>query len=55
MGKKLALTVPGIFLVIIGSTLILAWWPDVVSFFRGIVGMALAVSGLLVLYSVSKG
>ncbi len=37
-----------------GVTVILAWWPDVVSFFRGFIGMALAIGGLLKLYSMSK-
>lgn len=53
-GKKiLALTV-GIFLLILGVTLILTWWPDLIVLFRGAIGFVLALAGLLVLYSLNK-
>ena len=43
----------GGFAAILGVTLILAWWPDVVSLFRGGVGIVLAVGGLLAIYSLN--
>jgi hypothetical protein len=44
----------GFSILVLGIVMILAWWPDVVSFFRGILGMLFAGSGLLVLYSLNK-
>jgi hypothetical protein len=44
----------GVVVLLGGVTLILAWWPDVVSLFRGFLGIALALAGLLILYSVKK-
>lgn len=52
--KKGILFVVGMFLVIAGVTLVLVWWQDVVTLFRGGTGMVLAVAGLLVLYSLKK-
>ena len=43
------MTVAGFVAVVAGITLVLAWWPDVVHFFKGILGMALAVAGLVIL------
>lgn len=44
----------GIILLVIGVTLILCWWPDVVIIFRAMAGMGLALLGLLALYSIKK-
>lgn len=44
----------GTVLLIGGITLVLIWWPDVVSLFRGFVGMALALAGLVVLYMIKE-
>jgi len=52
--KKLILAFLGSFILILGVTLVLAWWPDVVSLFRGCLGMALALAGLLILYSLNQ-
>ena len=53
MTKTLKYIVGG-FLVVLGMTLVLCWWADVLAFFRGFLGMALAVGGLLVLYSLNS-
>jgi hypothetical protein len=52
--KKFIRFLIGVFVLLAGVTMILAWWPDVVSLFRGFLGIVLAIAGLLVLYSVSK-
>jgi hypothetical protein len=46
--KMVTLTV-GCVLVIVGVSLILAWWADVVALFRGGVGILLALVGLVVM------
>ena len=40
----------GAFVLILGIALILSWWTYVVVVFRGIVGIGLALIGLLLLY-----
>ena len=52
--KKFVLLVGGFFILVLGITLILACWKDVVSLFRGASGMVLALGGLFMLYAVSK-
>lgn len=52
--KRLTLYVAGGFILVLGITLILAWWPDAVVLFRGMIGMVLAVGGLLILYSLQR-
>ena len=52
--KTLMRFLVGIFILILGITLILVWWKDVAALFRGVAGMILALGGLLVLYSVSS-
>jgi hypothetical protein len=52
--KKFILFLIGNFILILGITLVLVWWVDVVRLFRAAVGMILALAGLLVLYSLKK-
>ena len=52
--KKLILFVSGSLALIVGITLVLLWWVDVVRLFRGAGGMALALAGLLMLYSLRE-
>ena len=52
--KKFVLFVAGFFVLILGITLILVCWKDVVALFRGATGMALTLAGLFMLYAVSK-
>ncbi len=52
--KKTILYILGSFLLVLGITFVLAWWPDVVVLFRGGIGMALALGGLLILYSLNQ-
>ena len=47
---KIVHVVLGGALLILGITLVLAWWPAVVNIFKGVLGMVLAVAGLVVLY-----
>lgn len=49
--KKDMIFVGGIGVLIIGVWMILAWWPHVVSFFKGFLGIAVAVAGLLMMYT----
>ncbi|VAX38076.1 hypothetical protein MNBD_UNCLBAC01-1342 [hydrothermal vent metagenome] len=44
----------GFFVLILGITLTLMWWEDVVDLFRGFIGLLLAGGGLLILYSLNK-
>ncbi len=52
--KKPVLFLGGMFLVILGITLVLVWWKDVVSVFRGFGGICVALAGLLVLSGVRE-
>jgi uncharacterized membrane protein YqgA involved in biofilm formation len=52
--KKFLMLVVGFFILILGVTLILAWWQDVVILFKGAIGMILALGGLLTLYTLNK-
>lgn len=51
--KKFLRLISGFSILVVGVVFILIWWPDVVSFFRGFLGFAVAVGGLLILYSVN--
>lgn len=44
----------GLFLLISGVTLILSWWPALIVFLKGIIGIILALSGMGVLYTIKK-
>ena len=44
----------GSFLLVLGITLVLVWRHDVAVLFRGAIGMALALAGMLVLYSLNN-
>ncbi len=48
--KKFVLFLIGTFILILGVTLILKWWPAVVLLFQGGTGIILAISGLMILY-----
>ncbi|MDP2653714.1 MAG: hypothetical protein Q8Q08_06745 [Candidatus Omnitrophota bacterium] len=51
--KALLFLIGGCF-VILGITLTLVWWNDVVLIFRGLIGILIAVGGMLVLYMVKE-
>ena len=40
--------------LIVGMTMILVWWRDVATLFRGGIGVLLALGGLLLLYMVKE-
>ena len=52
--KKFLLFVIGFFILILGITLILLWWEDVLALCRGAVGVVLALAGLFALYAINK-
>ena len=52
--QKFVLYIVGSFLVVLGTTLILIWWKDVVSLFKGALGIIAALSGLIVFYYLRK-
>lgn len=52
--KRFVLALIGTCILIVGVTLILTWWVDVVSLFKAASGIVLAVGGMGVLYFLSK-
>ncbi len=52
--KRLIFALIGSFILVLGVTLVLAWWTDVVVLFRGGIGMVLALAGMLILYSLNQ-
>lgn len=47
--KKTALSVLGGTILVVGITLVLAWWPYVGVVFKGVAGAGLALTGLMIL------
>lgn len=52
--KKFVLFLAGIFVLVLGITLILVWWKDVAALFKGAAGIFLALAGLFTLYALNK-
>ena len=52
--KKFVLYLVGSFFLILGITLVLIWWQDVVVLFKALVGMVLSLVGLVILYYLNK-
>lgn len=52
--SPLLLTILGGTFLLIGITLVLVWWRDVVSLFRGGFGIALALGGMFLLYMAKE-
>ena len=52
--QKAITFVAGGLLLIVGITLTLAWWQDVVILFKGCVGVTIALIGLLILYTIKE-
>ncbi len=52
--NKGLLGVVGVIALVVGLTLVLVWWPDVMVLFRGILGIVLAVAGLFILYIIRQ-
>ena len=50
--KKFLLYLIGAFVLILGVTLNLLWWNDFVRLLKGVMGVALALTGLVILYTV---
>lgn len=48
------LTIMGSGFLILGITLILVWWPAVVAFFRGGLGILISLGGLFLLYMAKE-
>jgi len=47
--KNIGLFIVGAVILIVGISLILLWWPQVVIIFKGIIGIVLALVGLIAL------
>ena len=54
LAKKGVLFALGSVMLVLGIALVLRFWADVVVLFRAGIGMALALAGLLVLYSLNR-
>ncbi len=52
--KLQVIFISGLVILVIGVSMILAWWPDVVAFVKGFLGMAVAIGGLLMMYFAKK-
>ena len=52
--KKAVLFALGSVILVLGIALVLRFWADVVLVFRAVIGMVLALAGLLVLYSLNR-
>ncbi len=52
--KKFILFGIGFFILVLGVTLVLVWWEDVVVLFKGAIGIILALAGAFTLYAVNK-
>jgi len=52
--RRFILFVAGFFILVLGVTLILIWWKDLVVIFRGALGLILALAGLFMMYAINK-
>lgn len=52
--KNLVKFIIGSAVLVCGITLILVWRQDVIVLFRGVIGMVLALAGLVILYLVKE-
>jgi len=52
--KKFVLFAAGFFVLVLGITLILVCWNDVVALFKGASGIVFALAGLFMLYAAGK-
>ncbi|MFT5387311.1 MAG: hypothetical protein ACI9E5_000438 [Candidatus Omnitrophota bacterium] len=44
----------GVFVLTLGMTLNLRWWPEFIDLLKGAIGITLAMGGLLMMYGVNK-
>ena len=52
--KNFIIYLTGFFILIVGVTLTLIWWDDFMGILRGVVGITLAMAGLIMLYVLNK-
>lgn len=52
--SKFLLFLCGSIILVVGITLVLIWWKDVVSLFKGFIGMFMSVGGLVLLYMMKE-
>jgi phage shock protein PspC (stress-responsive transcriptional regulator) len=52
--NKTNLMIAGTVLLFAGITMVLAWWPDVVSLIKGFIGIVVAIAGLFILYLIKE-
>lgn len=51
-GNKKLLGAIGAACVIVGVTLVLMWWPEMVVLFKGVAGFGIAIVGMFILYNI---
>ena len=52
--KRFLLVAIGCFILVLGMSLILRYWAELIIFAKGVSGMVLAVGGLVMLYGLNK-
>ena len=52
--KRILQFLIGMFLLILGVKFILFWWEDLLIVLRGVVGIILALTGLIILYVLNQ-
>ena len=52
--KKVSLFIAGLAVLTVGIALILLWWGDLVVVFRGVIGVAIALAALVMLFLASQ-
>ncbi|MFT5170044.1 MAG: hypothetical protein ACI8Q2_000662 [Candidatus Omnitrophota bacterium] len=52
--KRFILFLGGVFVLTLGMTLNLRWWPEFIDLLKGAIGITLAMGGLLMMYGVNK-
>lgn len=52
--RPIFLGAAGSVLLVGGISLVIVWWPQVVNVFKGFIGVALALGGMLMLYMVKE-
>lgn len=50
--KKFIMFVLGSFILVLGITLTLVWWDEMLMLFKGMSGFVLALAGLVLLYTI---
>ncbi len=52
--RKFLMYLSACFILLVGIILVLVWWDSVVNLFKGFLGLAFALAGLLMLYILNN-